>query len=266
MEVQAALPILTLVYEQDSSARSNCSRQAVLQLYSTFLQLSNTTKMGLLASLSTGLPELPHLKNMYDAFLAPYLVQLALASVLVYYLSVKFDRILYDIPGPVLASFTSIWKIWDTYKGDSQYNGMTRSWLLALLASLHVPAIKLHRQLGPLVRVGPKHVSVGDPAEIKTIYSVNGGFTKTAFYPIQAVRYEKKPLLNLFATRDESYHSRIKRPIAHTYSMAALTALEPKIDHVSKLLMQKLQVFQRTNQAIDLGEWLQYVGNHENAH
>lgn len=121
------------------------------------------------------------------------------------------------------------------------------------------PAIDLHRQYGHLVRVGPKHVSVGDPAAIKTIYSVNGGFTKTAFYPIQAARYEKKPLMNLFATRDEAYHSRIKRPVAHTYSMAALAELEPKIDHVSRLFMEKLQSFERENQAFDLGEWLQYV-------
>lgn len=105
--------------------------------------------------------------------------------------------------------------------------------------------------------MGPKHISVGDPAAIKTIYSVNGGFTKTAFYSIQAARYEKKPLLSLFATRDEAYHSRIKRPIAHSYSMASLTDLEPKIDHMSKLLMHKLQSFEAKNEAFDLGEWLQ---------
>ncbi|KAM5344512.1 hypothetical protein ACJ41O_013048 [Fusarium nematophilum] len=141
---------------------------------------------------------------------------LALGSIILYYLSVKFDRHLYDIPGPFIASFSSIWKTWDTYKGESQHTA------------------------------------------IKAIYAVNGGFTKTAFYPIQAVRYEKKPLLNLFATRDEAYHRRIKRPIAHTYSTAALTALEPKIDQVSKLLMQKLKDFERKDQSLDLGEWLQW--------
>jgi cytochrome P450 len=99
---------------------------------------------------------------------------------------------------------------------------------------------------------------VGDTAEIKTIYSVNGGFTKTAFYPIQAVIFNKKPLYNLFATRDESYHSRIKRPVAHTYSMSALTALEPKIDEVSKLLMTKLQQYEKSGAIVDLGEWLQW--------
>ncbi|CAH0050575.1 unnamed protein product [Clonostachys solani] len=183
----------------------------------------------------------PQLVGLYYSHVASHLFPLAVGIVALYYLSAKFDRHLYNIPGPFLASFSSLWKTWDTYKGDSQHT-----------------AIKLHRQFGPLVRVGPRHVSVGDPAAVKTIYSVNGGFTKTAFYPIQAVRYQKKPLLNLFATRDESYHRRIKRPIAHTYSMAALTALEPKIDHVSKLLMQKLKAFESANQSFDLGEWLQW--------
>lgn len=40
--------------------------------------------------------------------------------------------------------------------------------------------------------------------------------------------------------------------------MAALTDLEPKIDHVSKLLMHKLQSFEAKNEAFDLGEWLQW--------
>jgi hypothetical protein len=100
-------------------------------------------------------------------------------------------------------------------------------------------AINLHRKYGLLVRLGPKHISIADQAAIKTIYSA--GFRKTAFYPIQAARYEKKPPMNLFATRDEEYHRRSKRPIAHTYSMAALHDLEPKTDYVSKLFMKRLK-------------------------
>jgi hypothetical protein len=52
-----------------------------------------------------------------------------------------------------------------------------------------------------------------------------------------AARYAKKLLMNLFVTRDEDYHSRIKRPVAHTHSMAALTELEYKFDQVSIILV-----------------------------
>lgn len=66
--------------------------------------------------------------------------------------------------------------------------------------------------------------------------------------------------MNLFATRDEEYHSRIKRPVAHTYSMATLSHLEFKIDDVSKLFMAILrEKFARTGHVVNLGEWLQYV-------
>ncbi|KAL4878051.1 cytochrome P450 [Aspergillus karnatakaensis] len=171
----------------------------------------------------------------------PYFLPFAVILLALYFLSTKYDRNISDIPGPFWAGFSNIWRTLDTYKGRSQYT-----------------AIALHRQYGPLVRVGPKHISVGDPAAIKTIYAINNGFTKTAFYPIQAARYDKKPMMNLFATRDETYHSRIKRPVAHSYSMATLVELEPKIDHVSKIFMRKLMESASDNRLIDLGEWLQW--------
>ncbi|CAG8214223.1 unnamed protein product [Penicillium olsonii] len=216
--------------------------------------------MGLITDASLGwiLPAgQSRLQDYYYLCSISYSLPVAISLVIIYHLSVKFDCHIRDIPGPFWASFSSVWKTWDTYKGRSQYTGKLEHIPLRSVAH-SITAINLHREHGHLVRVGPKHISVGDPAAIRTIYSVSGGFTKTAFYPIQAARYEKKPLLNLFATRDEAYHSRIKRPVAHTYSMAALSDLEPKIDHVSRLFMEKLKGFEEANQAFDLGEWLQW--------
>lgn len=72
-----------------------------------------------------------------------------------------------------------------------------------------------------------------------------------------AALYEGKPLMNLFATRDEEYHSRIKRPVAHMYSMAALASLESKFDHVSNMFMRRMREFADQGEAVDLGKWLQ---------
>lgn len=63
------------------------------------------------------------LRDQYDLYVAPYLLQVAICMVVIYYLSVKFDRHLRGIPGPFWASFSSIWKTWDTYNGRSQYTG-----------------------------------------------------------------------------------------------------------------------------------------------
>ncbi|KEF56140.1 uncharacterized protein A1O9_07721 [Exophiala aquamarina CBS 119918] len=100
---------------------------------------------------------------------------------------------------------------------------------------------------------------LADTAEIKTISDAGNGPHKTAFYPIIAAQYEGKPVMNLFATRGEEYHSRDNRSVVHTYSMATLSHLEFKIDHVSRLFIRILRErFAETGHVVDLGKWLQW--------
>lgn len=66
-----------------------------------------------------------------------------------------------QLPGPFLAQFSDLWRLWNHY---SQTHIETQR--------------KLHSQHGPVVRLGPKTVSVTDPDLIKTIYSVRGTFLK----------------------------------------------------------------------------------------
>jgi hypothetical protein len=65
------------------------------------------------------------------------------------------------LPGPRLAHWTGLWRASVAYGGDG-------------------PRIyrALHRQLGPIIRSGPNHVSISDPAMISVIYGVNSKFTK----------------------------------------------------------------------------------------
>lgn len=65
------------------------------------------------------------------------------------------------IPGPSLAAYTRLWKLYNAWKGDH-----------------HHTEIALHRKYGSLVRIGPRHISVSDPKAIPIIYGVNKGFTK----------------------------------------------------------------------------------------
>lgn len=81
-----------------------------------------------------------------------------------YALSVLYGRFrpgLAGIPGPTLAKWTKLWRLYDVYKCQA-----------------HQTAIRLHQQHGPLVRIAPNVVSVGDPKEIKTIYGLTGAFKK----------------------------------------------------------------------------------------
>jgi Cytochrome P450 len=175
-----------------------------------------------------------HLLKIYTL---PILVGLIIAHLL----RNRFKAVLRDIPGPPLAAYTRLWRLYDVWKGDA-----------------HHTAIELHRKYGPLVRIGPNHVSVADPNEISNIYGLKTGFTKTGFYPIQCISWQKKPQMNLFSTRDEAYHREQKKPIANAYSLTSLLAKEDAVDSCTALFMQRLGEFADRNESVDLGTWLQY--------
>ena len=66
-----------------------------------------------------------------------------------------------QLPGPFLARFSRIYRFYLVYKGDvpDKYRA-------------------LHAKYGPIVRTGPNHVSISDPAMIPTIYGVGSKFMK----------------------------------------------------------------------------------------
>ncbi|KAL4871072.1 cytochrome P450 [Aspergillus spectabilis] len=105
---------------------------------------------------------------------------------------------------------------------------LNTSLLRSLQSNVLFAFLDLHRRLGPLVRIRPRHVSVGDPMAIPVIYGLNKGFTKILPHPMYIVEQEtaNEPL---FSTRDEQFHRDQKRPIANSYSMTSLLELEPAV-------------------------------------
>ncbi|KAK7431145.1 hypothetical protein QQZ08_002185 [Neonectria magnoliae] len=155
--------------------------------------------------------------------------------------SLPFSIWLESYSRPRLAAYTALWRWYNVCQGQA-----------------HRTAIDLHRKHGRLVRVGPNHVSVSDPQEIKKIYGLKSGYTKTAFYPIQSITWKGKQEVNLFGTRDEAYHREMKKPIANAFSMTTLLTNEAAVDTCSNLLIDKLMPFAEDNKPVDLGEWIQF--------
>jgi hypothetical protein len=97
----------------------------------------------------------------------PLLVQywpLVLASVVTgWLLNNKFQKGLNKYPGPRLAGYTNWWRFWNVW-------GRKHQWT----------AIKLHREHGDVVRMGPNVLSFADPRSIKIIYGLNKGMTKVS--------------------------------------------------------------------------------------
>jgi hypothetical protein len=104
----------------------------------------------------------------------------------------------------MLAGWTNFWRVWMTMFSDiTQVN------------------IDLHREYGPLARLGPRVMSISDPALIPIIYGVSGGFVETELFSVIDLHGHLTDRRHaLFGARDEAYYTRILKPIANTYSLA----------------------------------------------
>ncbi|EXJ60076.1 cytochrome P450 oxidoreductase [Cladophialophora yegresii CBS 114405] len=159
-------------------------------------------------------------------------------------LSLVYNKLrpgLRGIPGPPVAAYTKLWRLYDVWRGHA-----------------HMTAIDIHKEYGPVVRIGPSHVSISDPSVIPVIYGIKENFTKTGFYPIQCISWKKKPEMNLFSTRDPEYHRVEKRKVGAAYSMPNLLQSEAAIDSCVSLFMSRLDEYASRGEPVDLGAWLQY--------
>jgi hypothetical protein len=79
---------------------------------------------------------------------------------------------------------------------------------------------------------------------------------QTAFYPIVEALYKGKLLANLFTTRSEQYHAHLKRASVTAYSMTSLADLEPHVQPVIDLFLEKIdETGNGGERPIDIGTW-----------
>ncbi|KAF6796369.1 Pisatin demethylase 8 [Colletotrichum musicola] len=142
------------------------------------------------------------------------------------------------LPGPLLASFTRLWKVLSTASGRT-----------------HLDHIDLHRRHGPVVRTGPIEVSLSSPEAARRVLAAGKGFRKAAFYAV----FPPAENPDIFTEVDEDAHARKKKVANVPYSMAAMQQLGPFIDDVVDLLVSKLEGFaEGRRRVVDLGAWLHY--------
>lgn len=81
----------------------------------------------------------------------------------IYLLTVRYQRGLREIPGPLLASVLPLDRVATTFSGHQFQKHL-----------------EYHQKYGPVVRVGPNHVSVADSDQISIIYSITSKFGKVS--------------------------------------------------------------------------------------
>lgn len=105
---------------------------------------------------------------MFDGYSITLIAGIGLGILIVNQVVAYIRSPLKDIPGPVLAKFTNLWRLIDHYNA-TQISTQRR----------------LHEELGPAVRIGPNTVSLSDPALLKTVYSTRGEYIKVRHPSLQ---------------------------------------------------------------------------------
>ncbi|KAI1064255.1 hypothetical protein LB506_008055 [Fusarium annulatum] len=157
----------------------------------------------------------------------------------------KYGHGLNHVPGPWLAGFTDLWRLFVVRGRRAQ--------------EVHV---ELHKKYGPGVRLGPRAVSIADTDALKVIYSPSAGWSKSKFYPVQQALAKGKRLETMFNTDNDKYHARLRRSVSNAYAMSTLVTFEPFVDSTSAEFIRqlKLRFSDRTGGAgiCDFGAWLQF--------
>lgn len=167
---------------------------------------------------------------------------LLLAGLAVCLLRNKYQKGLNKYPGHPLAAYTDCWRFFD-----------------ALTRRTEQTHLRLHRQYGDIVRLGPNVLSFADPRAIKTIYGLNKGMIKSSFYIVQQAVAKGQRLQSLFSSTDEGYHAKYRRCVNSAFSMSSLVNYEPLVDStMNAFIEQTRQRYSNTGERCNFSRWLQF--------
>lgn len=136
--------------------------------------------------------------------------------------SVRSYRRLSHIPGPRFAAFSKLWLLRALTAGRS-----------------HQVFVDLYKQSGPVVRISPDQVLLGDPEEWRRICAPRSPYRRGEFY--SAFRF--KPRTDSVVTeRDEEKHEVLRKKMAAGYSGKENHSLEQSVDN---RLMDMIDLIER---------------------
>ncbi|RFU79994.1 cytochrome p450 3a17 [Trichoderma arundinaceum] len=146
-------------------------------------------------------------------------------QLLAYWLCVSINRIwfhpLSKFPGPRLYSILSFPHLY--------YNYVKGTWVR------NMP--QLHQEYGPIVRIGPNHLSLDGSVAWPQVFAHRGG-GKAEFEKLPDFFYPDHGLSIISAPRE--VHRRMRRQMGHAFSDAALIEQESIITSYVDLLMKRL--------------------------
>ncbi|KAL7624947.1 hypothetical protein AAE478_004161 [Parahypoxylon ruwenzoriense] len=155
-------------------------------------------------------------------------------------LRTRYRKHLNSIPGPFVASFSNLWKLAAVHHEDMP------GW-----------NVSVHEKYGPVVRIGPSHISFSSPEAFQIIHASRQAFAKSDFYGVGAPAYRGEPLENLFSLKDVQRHATLRRNIGGLYTKTSVKGFEPQVDSCIDLFMRQLADRTRDGPAkLDMSLWL----------
>ncbi|KAG8408234.1 hypothetical protein J3459_018095 [Metarhizium acridum] len=141
-----------------------------------------------------------------------------------------------NIPGPLAAKFTDFWR----YRSQNSKGHAKR-------------LVALHKKFGKLVRIGPNHVSISDPAAVSIVYSTSPTWPKGPSY-YGAIPVSKNRALPTIIGMDETQHTAVRKSVGRAFITNSLLDYEDSIEATAQDLIKALSQQTET----DIGEWLQF--------
>ncbi|KAL4796800.1 cytochrome P450 [Aspergillus venezuelensis] len=135
------------------------------------------------------------------------------------------------IPGPALASITSLYLAYHTYIGDEA----------TIIASLH----KKH---GRILRIAPNDVSIADPAALDAIYVARGGFPKPDIYS----KFDIDGHTTIFSTLTLPERASRAKAVAPLFATANIRAARGVLLGVVDDFVERLKDESRTGKPVNV--------------
>ncbi|KAL9635244.1 MAG: hypothetical protein Q9164_003586, partial [Protoblastenia rupestris] len=150
-----------------------------------------------------------------------------------------------SFPGPALARFTNLWRMFVVSRGHA-----------------HLVNRKLHDDLGSAVRLGPNMISLNNVELIKTLYANDERYAKSDYYTVNDVAAKPKPIETLFGTRSSANHQRLIKPIQKLYSVNQVDEFEPLlhtvIDSFEDIVRKQIANSDKNEWICDMEKWIEY--------
>ncbi|THC90909.1 hypothetical protein EYZ11_009626 [Aspergillus tanneri] len=143
-----------------------------------------------------------------------------------YFLGLYSSLVLYRIffhrlnrfPGPFAARISGLWLSWRFRRRDGCFQLQ-----------------KLHDRYGPIVRIGPAHLSISHPSAVEIVHGHASPCSKGPFYD------STKPMESLQAYRDKSLHSERRRVWSAAFSDRALRGYEQRLHKYRRQLLEHIK-------------------------